>query len=396
MKVVFAHTDFRIYWPPRLKVLNKFLESRNIRLDVIEIAGSGSPYEFAIKPASLPYWWHCLFPDIRMEDISAKKANKALRSKLNEIQPDVVFAGAIAYPSGAAAILWAIKNRKKIIIFDNARLEDVPRSYPVNYVKRKIYSCIDAVFCPSQAWNKTFNYFGVLSEQIFYGLNVVDNSFWLQAVDNKHHSIHRNYFIAIGRQIQKKNFLFLLKAYQHYVEKVSEPKPLILVGDGPRRVLIEEFIQKNEIETVRLIPFSTHEQLKELFSGAFAFILPSKYGETWGLVVNEAMASGLPVLVSSQAGCASTLVKDGINGFTFSPENAEELTSLLLQMHQLTEEEHREMGQNSKEIIDDWGLNRFCNGVYDAIQFVISKEQRRPDLLSRLLISLWKGRYRPM
>ena len=167
------------------------------------------------------------------------------------------------------------------------------------------------------------------------------------------------------------------------------------MGNGPQRALIEDYIQTNELKTVKLISFSSHEHLRELFTGAYAFILPSK-GETWGLVVNEAMASGLPVLVTNQAGCASVLVKEGINGFTFSPENIEELACLLSHMHHISKEERNKMGQKSKEVIGAWGMDRFCKGVYDAIQFVIRQEQRKPYLLSRMIIKKWKGRYRPV
>ena len=178
MKVVFAHTDFRIYWPARLRALNDFLNGQGIDFEIIEIAGEGSHYSFAGYTGSHPVNWHILFPDRKIENISPAEANKELRKKLDEIRPDIVFAGAIAFPSGAAAVRWADENRRKVIIFDNARLEDVPRPWSVNFIKKKIYSRVDAVFCPAPAWNSTFNYFGFRNNQIFYGLNVADNNFW--------------------------------------------------------------------------------------------------------------------------------------------------------------------------------------------------------------------------
>ena len=117
MKVVFTHTDFRIYWPARLMTLTKFLAEKNIKFDIVEIAGEGSPYSFAGYDNERPSNWYCLFPDQEMEDLSLIKVNKRLRKKLDEICPDIVFAGAIAFPSGAAAVKWAVKNRKKVIIF---------------------------------------------------------------------------------------------------------------------------------------------------------------------------------------------------------------------------------------------------------------------------------------
>jgi 1,2-diacylglycerol 3-alpha-glucosyltransferase len=396
MKVVFTHTDFRIYWPHRLAALNDFLTDKGIRLDIIEIAGAGSPYRFSKKDNNHGSNWHCLFPDLRMEDIRICDANKVLRKKLDDINPDIVFAGAIAYPSGASAVRWASDNAKKVVIFDNARLADVPRPRRVDFVKRKIYECADAIFCPSPAWNDTFNYFGFQNERIFYGLNVVNNSFW-QSDKEPEFSLYPNhdYFLSVGRQVPKKNFLFLLKAYLEYTKLTNRPKDLILVGEGQDHELIEEFVNNTKLETVILLPFKSQPQLRELYKNASSFVFPSKYGETWGLVVNEAMASGLPILVSNQVGCSSTLVKDGINGYEFSPFNGKQLSDLMLLMSELSEHDRIRMGQKSKEIIADWDLDRFCKGTYEAISWVSEHQKQKHGLLNRLILKLWQGRYRP-
>lgn len=244
MKVVFAHTDFRIYWPARLKALNNFLHSKGIYFEVIEIAGAGSPYNFDGSSNNQPEFWHCLFRSKRMEDIPIHIANRTLRAKLDELKPDIVFSGAIAFPSGAAAVRWTSENKSKVIIFDNARLQDVPRPRRVDFIKRRIYACTDAVFCPSPAWNETLNYFGLTNQQIFYGLNVVDNTFWQNHEADKPAGFPEDYILTIGRQIPKKNFLFLLKAYLGYSKRVLKPKDLVLIGDGPKRQILKEFAKK--------------------------------------------------------------------------------------------------------------------------------------------------------
>jgi len=396
MKVVITHTDFRIYWPARLNALTAYLNNKSIELEIVEIAGAGSPYDFSENLDSHPANWQCLFPNKRMEEISPSAANIALRRKLNDLKPDIVFAGAIAFPSGAAAVRYAIERKKKVIIFDNARLEDVPRSWLVDFIKKRIYSCTDAVLCPSKAWIPTFTYFGFKEVQIFYGLNVVDNSYWKSQNASANKQSTSGYIVSIGRQIPKKNFLFLLNAYQSYISNAVNPKELILVGDGTEHELLVDFVKENGLNTVRFLPFKSQDELKFLYQKADYFILPSRHGETWGLVVNEAMVSGLPVIVSNQVGCASTLVKDGVNGYTFSPDNVNELTNLLFKMDGLNATEWMTMGEKSKEIINDWGLDRFCQGAYDAIQFVSGCAVKKPGVVTRLILKLWKGRYRPV
>ena len=140
------------------------------------------------------------------------------------------------------------------------------------------------------------------------------------------------------------------------MKSIHDPKELILVGDGPRRKILENFVKESGLEKVHFMPFTSQEKLRILYRNASFLVLPSRFGETWGLSVNEAMASGLPVLVSNEAGCSSTLVSESKNGFTFSPENLQELQGLLSIMHKKSVSEMEKMGNESLEIIGNWGL----------------------------------------
>lgn len=92
MLLVFAHTDFRIYWPARLARLSAWCLSRNIELRVVEIAGKGGLYGFAEGSHGAGHpWWHCLFPGRSIEEVSPREASSALYRELEELQPDVVF-----------------------------------------------------------------------------------------------------------------------------------------------------------------------------------------------------------------------------------------------------------------------------------------------------------------
>ena len=379
-------------------VLNHFLHKHNIAFDVIEIAGAGSPYWFATGEADYQTFWHCLFKDKKIEELPAGSAGKAVRRKLDVLMPDIVFAGAIAFPSGAACVRWANENRKKCVVFDDARLKDVPRRWYVNFIKRRVYSGVDAIFCPAPAWNETFRYFGFLDDQIFHGLNVVDNNFWeIKQAKYSKPKTRENYFLTIGRYVAKKNFIVLLKAYRRYVNRATNPRHLVIVGDGPDNDSLKSATLAMDLQNlVHFHPFLSQTELRSFYQNASWFILPSRYGETWGLVVNEAMASGLPVIVSDQVGCASTLVKDCVNGYTFSPENEEELATILLKAATIPEEDRENMGLKSQEIISDWNLDRFCTGVNEALHFVTDRDKRNPDLLGRLVMKVWKGRYRPV
>ena len=159
MKIVFLHTDFRVYWVPRLTELYLFLKKQQHSLFVVEVAGKGSPYSFSSVCGNMSDW-HILFPDHDIKSISSRVAQKAILAKLDEISPDIVFAGAIAYVSGMSAIKWCRKHHVPVVIFDNARESDVPRSKFVNFIKREIYANVDAVLIPAPSHIPFYNFLG--------------------------------------------------------------------------------------------------------------------------------------------------------------------------------------------------------------------------------------------
>lgn len=397
MKTAIVHTDFRIYWPARLKAFNDFLNSKSMSLDIIEIAGKGSPYAFAGKSNNEKLNWHILFPDDKMEDIKSSSIQKKLYALLDKINPDVIIAGAIAFPSGALSVSWANRHKKKVICFDDAKIDSVQRSGIVNYIKQQIYNGVYAMLYPSQDWDATGRFWHFNKEQLFYGIDVVDNSFWSDYAAIYQNKSNTKSFLAVGRMIPVKNFLYVIESYKKYHDIYKESSHhIVFVGEGPERIKIQQYIDQYNLKGyVDLLPFKNQKELREIYHNSQAFIL-SSIKETWGLVINEAMACGLPIIASKECGATNTLVRDKINGYVFSPEKLEELYSCLCLFHNLTENEKREMGKASLNIIQDWDLSRFCKGCYDAIIYVSKQPEKKLSLLNNIIIKLWKGQYRPI
>jgi len=402
MKIVFLHADFRVYWLPRLRYLNAFLNSSGHQLYIIEIAGAGSPYAFAQRHrCDRISSWICLFPDKSMEDISPTNARKSITQTLDQLNPDIVFAGAIAYPSGAAAVQYCRVHKIPLVIFDNARLLDVPRNRLINFIKRCIYKNVDAVLIPAPSHIPDFEFWGFFQRQMYMGLNVVDNAYWKRLSLNqqmeqdvqKKFALPEKYILGVGRQIAKKNWLSALKAYSLIESKFS----LILVGNGPERPVLEEFIKQSGLyDKIQILEFQPPEILAILYKKAIATILPSYAGETWGLTINEAMACGSPVIVSTQCGCCETLCKDGVTGFQVTTE-PDSIANAFLRLSALSPEHHKTMRRNAEALVANWGVEKFSQSVLQAAETLTS--YRIPgfySLLSRIIVSLWKGRYRPV
>jgi glycosyltransferase involved in cell wall biosynthesis len=127
-------------------------------------------------------------------------------------------------------------------------------------------------------------------------------------------------FLFVGKLIDKKRPGDLLRAFEG-----CSSGHLVFVGDGELRCTLQRLVRENQRTRVHFTGFADQKTLHGYYSAADVLILPSGMGETWGLVVNEALIFGLAVIVSDLCGCAADLVEEGGNGFTFETGNVAEL-----------------------------------------------------------------------
>jgi glycosyltransferase involved in cell wall biosynthesis len=153
---------------------------------------------------------------------------------------------------------------------------------------------VDAVLIPASSHAPSYRQWGIPENRIFYGLNVVDNAFF-EAKSNEARAdladvrsrlrIERPFFLGVGRQVAKKNWLGVLEAYERYRKKAGERAwDLLLVGDGEERSRLESWVRERHLAGVRFDPFCTQKEVCFYHALARCLILPSFYGETWGLL----------------------------------------------------------------------------------------------------------------
>jgi glycosyltransferase involved in cell wall biosynthesis len=317
---------------------------------------------------------------------------------LSEINPDVIIAGAIAFPSGALAVQWTQQHPDcRVVIFDDAKNDAVKRSPVVNFVKRCVYSGADAMFYPAEPWIPTGISWGFSREQIFFGVDVVDNDFWSNP--RQFNNPWGDYFVAVGRQIEKKNYLAIAQAYKSYVDTIGKERAynLVLIGDGPEHSRIERFVKESNLaDKIFLLPFMSQVELPAVFQQAKALSSSSSSSETWGLVINESMSCGCPIFASYECGASDVLVHQNVNGYKFHCNDVSLQAKYMVEFHSLSTQQQNNMREASKAIIANWGLDRFCNGAIQAIEHVHLAPKRRTTLLARLIIRHWNGQYRPV
>jgi glycosyltransferase involved in cell wall biosynthesis len=291
------------------------------------------------------------------------------------------------------------------------------------WIKRRIIGLFSSSLVGGTPHRAYMENLGMPADRIFLGYDAVDNGFFSdevrKIVESRGSRVEGTadgekmpYFLASARFIEKKNLPRLLRAYTMYrkeaerrassVEGIDsaftssdalafslQPSAfdLVLLGDGAMRPELENLRSELELEECVQMPgFKQYEELPAYYAHAGAFIHASTT-EQWGLVVNEAMASGLPVLVSNRCGCAADLVKEGENGWTFDPTNEEKMAELMLRISG-DETLRKEMELRSREIIAEWGPERFASGLKASVEAALNAPKKRAGLIDRLILKV--------
>jgi len=177
--------------------------------------------------------------------------------------------------------------------------------------------------------------------------------------------------ILYASKLQKrKRCVDLVLAYQEMLRRTgNEHAPYLLIaGDGEERQELEQRVADAGLSRVRFLGFQNQSQLPDLFAACDVFVLPSE-NEPWGLIVNEVMNAGRPVVVTDQVGCHPDLVRPGENGYVYRAGDIAALSEIL---KKLTSDEdlRRRMGEESLKIIDQHsyeqgvaGLQAFIRGL---------------------------------
>ncbi len=333
-------------------------------------------------------------------DLSAAEFHRRLSGVLEQFNPEAVVVPGWGYRGALLAIKWGLTHRVPVICMSESTEWDEVRNPVKEWVKRRIIRLFSSALVGGTPHKEYMVKLGMPAERVFLGYDAVDNGFFagkseelgarsLELGDEK-----KPYFLASARFIQKKNLPRLLRAYVRYREKVEERWAsvgnlaawnLILLGDGARRSELENLRSELGLEDCVQMPgFKQYEELPKFYAKAGAFI-HSSTTEQWGLVVNEAMASGLPVLVSNRCGCVADLVKDGENGWTFDPYDEEQLANLML-MISSDDEMRLKMGIRSQAIIGEWGPDCFASGVKAAVEASLCAPKIKGSFVDRLIL----------
>lgn len=144
---------------------------------------------------------------------------------------------------------------------------------------------------------------------------------------------------------------------------------LLIVGNGEERAHLEERAQASGLRSIRFLGFRNQTELPQFYDLCDIFVLPS-HQEPWGLVINEVMNAGRPVVVTDQVGCHKDLVQDGINGYVVPALDVQALSRRLATL--IADQELRaSMGANSLRLIQASSLDQNVAGLRSALEFAV-------------------------
>jgi glycosyltransferase involved in cell wall biosynthesis len=238
---------------------------------------------------------------------------------------------------------------------------------------RALYSQASALYIGEQN-RRYFAHYGMPAERMFPARYCVDNRYFREMAATlrpRRDEIRARFGVTdgapvvlfSGKLIEKKQPLMLIEAFARV--HAQRPCWLLIAGDGALRPAAEELVARLGVPDVLMAGFLDQRELPSAYAAADVFVLPSKLHETWGLVVNEAMNFGLPVIVSDKVGCAEDLVRDGGNGFVVRHDSADLLAEAIARLVA-----HAEMraafGAHSLRIVGEYSIDACADGIVAA------------------------------
>jgi glycosyltransferase involved in cell wall biosynthesis len=256
---------------------------------------------------------------------------------------------------------WFVKAAKKVL-------------FPILFKQFKAFLAIGSLNA------KLYRHFGVPEKAIFSAPYCVDNNFFSERAaaqtENTRQirrelgiSVDETVFLFSAKFIDRKRPMDLINAASKC--RTAEESHLILVGDGALLETCRNEIAANKLTNVHLVGFKNQSELPTLYAAADVLVLPSEY-ETWGLVVNEAMACGLPCIVSDTCGAAADMILEGKTGFTYPMGDVQRLAELMMFMAD-NKEQRREMGRYAAIHVKNFSVDSTVSSLMKALRFTSSR-----------------------
>jgi glycosyltransferase involved in cell wall biosynthesis len=290
---------------------------------------------------------------------------------LNRIRPVLVVISGYSDAAAWTAWLWSSLYQAKKILWAESNTFDHPRKVWRELPKRIFIKGCDFAHVYGTSSREYVEKLGMPRDRIQTKRAIANTVLFLNASDAKTEDPKAIRLLYCGRLSPEKNLAFLMRAFARLNQDVESPRLLLtIVGYGPLEHSLRDLAKELGISEIVDFAGGRHQaDLPLIFRNFDALILPS-ISEPWGLVVNEAMLSGLAVAVSERCGCAADLVRPE-NGWIFSPEHEVALTALLEKIANTPRGVLKRMGQFGRSIAAEYSPENCAKAVIEMVACIL-------------------------
>ena len=282
--------------------------------------------------------------------------------KLNIINPDIIVASEYN-PTSILSYIWCKNKHKKFISWSDGTLNSEKNINFLQKILRKIIcSKSDALIASSTKTKEAQIKYGAKSKIFISYLTIDVNKYMI----DKYNWKNNNNILYVGSLIERKGLDLLFKA----IKNVKDDFTLNIVGSGEKIEELQELSKRLGInEKVNFLGFKQREELIELYKNSDIFVLPTRE-DCFGLVINEAMCAGLPIIASKYADGSYDLIEENKGGYIIDPYNVSEFLNKIEIL--LEDEKKREkMGKFNQEKIKEFSIEKVVIPYIEAIDYVL-------------------------
>lgn len=362
-RVAFVIRHVGDYHAPRLLRLQADLAAEGSELLVIEAARSSVFYRHKQSRAShLKENLNCI-----TFDGSSRLSNVVgVARQLLRHRPDSILVLGYSDELSLSAFIVGKLLGAAVFFLCDSKADDQPRSAARDRLKSLIISRFNGALVAGARHKAYFSKLGLSPEVIETGFDVIDNSYFesrsaryrkKQSLFRKNHVTGNRYVLCVSRLVRRKRVDRAIDVF-HNAGLAERGFKLLIVGDGPEQPLLEELIKSLSLEDHVLFCGAVKSSRMPLYYAyAEALILASEYDQ-WGLVVNEALSCGVPVLITERCGAAGEILLHGVNGYIWDGKDTAQAGRLLDDLVS-DQARNRKFGAAGKRLMASWGLDRF-------------------------------------
>ncbi len=318
------------------------------------------------------------------------KLKKKIEAVLTEINPDVIVTTGWADAEYHAALLWARKRKIPCVVISDSTESDFKRFWIMEWTKNKILKNYSSAIVAGKRSQDYIEKLDMPSDRIFEAWDVVDNDYFKRtAVKLKNdpelkdkYLLPDNFGLCVARFIPEKNLFKLIDVFHDYIHKNETDINLIIAGNGLLEDNLKTYTKEKGLGTRVYFPgFISYDEIPFFYGNAKWVILPS-IKDTWGLVINEALACELPVIVSDKCGCSVDLVQDGMNGYIVDPLDDHQIAEAI---RKIETGNIKKSDSGSLTIIDSYDLDSFTEGLKNSVYSAMNEHSRIDNITGRFL-----------